>query len=72
MSLYDYQSKPNRCRKKLTYLKTEQQQIKTQQIHENQEENISIIQRKTIKPQQEKQKETRNIKPTRRQGLKWQ
>ena len=45
-----------------------------QYIHKNQEENISIIHEKVIKPQNENQKERdkRNIKSMGKQGLKWQ
>ena len=70
LSLYDYQSKANRDRKGLTYLKNRvtinqkhkiESQIKNiKYSHKNgKEENTSIIQKKTIKPQKEKQKGTK-------------
>ena len=70
VSLYDYQSKPNRYRKKLMYLKTEQWQIKTQQIHEKQEENISITQKETIKPQKETKKTKKKYKTNKKTRFK--
>ena len=75
LSLHDYQSKASRYRKVLTYLKKLQTQSKNiQYIHKNQEEDISIIHEKDIKPQKENQKERdkRNIKSMGKQGLKWQ
>ena len=84
LSLYDYQSKANRDRKGLTYLKNRvtinqkhkiESQIKNiKYSHKNgKEENTSIIQKKTIKPQKKNRKgQRRNTKSTGKQGLKWQ
>ena len=74
MSLYDYQFKA-RVWNVLKHLKN---RVITNQKHtidsQNPKENKSIIQKKTIKPQKERQKEKGTIKKyktTGKQGLKW-
>ena len=60
LSLYDYQSKTSRYRKGLTYLKnrvtTNQKHTIDSQKPKRREPKRSIIQKKIIKPQKEKQK----------------
>ena len=78
LSLYDYQSKASRYRKVLTYLKN---RVTTNQEHTidiqkpkrrehkyNTKENHQVTKGKTKR----KRKGQRNIKSTRKQGLKWQ
>ena len=60
LSLYDYQFKASRYSNGLTYLKTRvNHKSKTYNrfTKKQKEENSSVIQMKTIKPQKEKQKE---------------
>ena len=64
LSSYDYQSKASRYSYGLTYLKirviTNQKHTIDSKKQKQKERNTSIIQKKTIKPQKENQKEERN------------
>ena len=79
LRLYGYQAKASRYRKVLTYLKNrvttnqkhtiDSQKPKTSEQKHNTKENYQITKGKT----ERKRKELRgNIKPTGKQGLKWE
>ena len=79
LSLYDYLSKASRYRKGLTYLRnrtianqkhtTDSQKTKRREHKYNTKENHQTTKGKT---KRKRKGQRRNIKPTRKQSLKWQ
>ena len=73
LSLYDYQAKASRYRKRLSYLKKRATTNQNQTFH-SQKLKIKVLKNKINKnhPTKKRKEEKRNIESTGKQGLKWQ
>ena len=72
LSLYDYQAKASRYRKRLSYLKNRATTNQNQTFH-SQKLKIKVLENKINKnhPTKKRKEEKRNIESTGKQGLKW-